>query len=222
MAQSNYNKQMQSARAIFLTCDQGEMIRRYGLAHDGAYLYLTFIGDGFRISRTDGGVEVSDGAGGFVPCGDFNTVMTLYDVLGHPAGTPRLAGAWCPLHGLQVTMSSPSDGTFTQRYADAFAGHADRLAGACRALGGTALEIAAGADAAVRLDLFPFFPVQFRFWDADDEFPAKIQLLWDRNALQFMHFETLYYAMGALLEKLLAAFRAAGGAEHTAEEGAGR
>ena len=92
-----------------------------------------------------------------------------------------------------------------QTYTIAFAGKAEALRQACQRLGGTGLQ-AAGADVYCRFELFPFFPLQFRFWDADDEFPAQIRPLWDRNSLQFMHFETLYYVMGAFLGKLLRLF----------------
>lgn len=50
--------------------------------------------------------------------------------------------------------------------------------------------------------MFSFFPVAFRFWEGDEEFSPVITLLWDKNSLDFMHFETLYYVMNHLLERL--------------------
>ena len=41
--------------------------------------------------------------------------------------------------------------------------------------------------------LFPFLPVVLRFWDADEEFPASMQILTDRNILDFMRYETLMF-----------------------------
>ena len=204
--ESNYDKTVRIAQQLFVTYDQSAMIARYGLEHDENYLYLTFIGDRCRISRQSGAVEVCTDTGRFAPCGDYNIVMSLYDVLCYPTGTPELAGEWCQLHSLQVTMSSPNADIFTQKYAAAFSGKTDALWRACQKLGGTRLPIAAGADVYCRFELFPFFPIQFRFWDADDEFPAQIRILWDRNSLQFMRFETLYYGMGAFLSKLLRLF----------------
>lgn len=206
IVESNYDKTARSARQLFVKYDQSAMIAVYGLEHDERYLYLTFIGDRCRISRQSGAVEVCADTGQFEPCGNYNVVMSLYDVLCRPVGTPGLSGEWCQLHSLQVTGSCPSADIFTEKYADAFAGKADALRQACQSLGGTQLPVAAGADVYCRFDLFPFFPLQFRFWDADDEFPAQIRLLWDRNSLQFMHFETLYYVMGAFLDKLLRLF----------------
>ena len=202
---SNYDKQVQMARGLFMKHDQEDMIQKYSLKHDKDYLYLIFMGDRYRISRETGEVEVSNETDTFTSCSNFNIIMTFYDILCYPKGIPLLANEWCPLYSLQATMSSPDANL--QNYADIFAGHPDRLWQACQKLGGARLSISAGADVYCQFDLFPFFPIQFRFWDADDEFPAKIQLLWDRNSLMFMHFETLYYVMGPLLDKLLLLFR---------------
>lgn len=212
--ESNYDKQVKMARDLFLKYDQEKMIERCDVEHDENYLYLDFIGDRYRISRTSGRVECLCGSAGreecpkktadeYVPCDNFNVVMTLYDALGYPKEKPRLAHEWCTLANLQAT-SSPSANIFNQKYADAFAGRTDRLLQVCKKIGGTQPQITAGADVCWQFDIFPFFPLQFRFWDRDEEFPAQIQLLWDRNALQFLHFETLYYLMGVLMNKLAA------------------
>ena len=202
--ESNYAKTVRISQELFVKYDQRAMIDRYGLEHDEEYLYLTFIGDRCRISRQSGAVELRTDTGRFESCVDYNIVMSLYDVLCCPTQTPELSGEWCQLHSLQVTMSSPNADIFNQKYADAFSGKVDALWRACQRLGGTRLPVAAGADVYCQFEVFPFFPIQFRFWDADEEFPAQIRLLWDRNSLQFMRFETLYYVMGAFLSKLLA------------------
>lgn len=203
--ESNYTKQVYMARELFMRYDQSVLIDRYGLENDGDYLYIIFFGDRYRIERAGGKVEVCTAPGQFALCEDYNIVMTIYDVLCHPQGKPELSGEWGPLYGLQATMSSPSADIFVQKYADIFAGQADLLWRACERTGGKKIPVAAGADVYWQFEVFPFFPLQFRFWDRDEEFPAQIRLLWDRNSLKFMHFETLYYVIGHLMKKLLAA-----------------
>ena len=39
-------------------------------------------------------------------------------------------------------------------------------------------------------------------WEGDDEFPPKLQMMWDRNAISFLHFETTFYLQGDLIERL--------------------
>ena len=46
------------------------------------------------------------------------------------------------------------------------------------------------------------FPVCLRFYDADEEFPASLQFLWDATALDFLYYETLWYVMDELTEEL--------------------
>lgn len=203
--ESNYDKQVEFSRSLFLTYDQREMIERYDLEHDGTYLYLTFVGDRYRIGRADGRVERMEPDGTSVPCRDYNVVMTLYDALCYPQGRPELAHEWCPLYALQVTMSSPSADLFNKKYEQRFTGRPEALRRACGRLGGKQPEEpAAGADVCWQFAVFPFLPVQLRFWDADEEFPAQLRFLWDRNTLKFLHFETVYYVIGHLLGKLAA------------------
>ena len=59
------------------------------------------------------------------------------------------------------------------------------------------------ADVCSKIPILPFFPVIFQFWEGDEEFAPKIMILWDRKALDFMHFETLYYVIGLLLQRLV-------------------
>ena len=57
-------------------------------------------------------------------------------------------------------------------------------------------------DVAYQLELFLFLPVVLRFWESDDEFPASLQVLVDRNILEYMHYETVMFAIGHLLQRV--------------------
>lgn len=219
----NYDRQVMIARELFLKYNWRAMAEKFQLKTDGEYAYILFLNQVYRISGKTGVIEKTEGicseddAAGtgkstecssaevqadYIECLDYNVVMTLYDVLCYSKDKPKLSGTWCPLHSLQVTMSSPDADIFTQKYADFFSGKADQLREACRKIGGRKPEIEAGADVCWEFDVFPFFPVQLRFWEKDEEFPAQIRILWDKNSLKFMHFETLYYCMHVLLEHL--------------------
>ena len=73
------------------------------------------------------------------------------------------------------------------------------LRNACISLSGKELE---KGDVAFKLNLFPFLPIIIRFWEADDEFPASLQILADRNTLDYMHYETLMFALTHLFSRL--------------------
>ena len=70
---------------------------------------------------------------------------------------------------------------------------------ACVTLGGVQ---GGRGDVAYRIPMFEFLPVQFAFWQSDEDFPADVQLLWDKNVLDYMHYETLWYAAGHLMKRL--------------------
>ena len=63
-------------------------------------------------------------------------------------------------------------------------------------------EKAGAGDVSYNLPVFQALKLRLSFWDADDEFPASLSLLWDENVLDFMRYETTFYAAGYLLDRL--------------------
>ncbi len=202
MKWNNYETMRDRMRPYFLTFDQQEMIRKFDLKHDEAYLYLRFCGSEYRIHRTSGVVERSED--GFCTCaqGDFNESMSIYDVLCCSKPNCRLSGEYAPsnsLKGIVFTGTQAGSTEGESKIAAFFDAHVDDLERACIAMGGVA---EGKGDLSYRLALFDFLPVRLSFWRADEEFPAEVRMLWDTNVLQYMHFETLFYAGGHLLKRL--------------------
>ncbi len=204
---SNYDKQSEDARGIFLTLDQEHIIQKLDLPHDADFLYLQMLDEAFRISRKTGEVEktlAADAANAKAVWErekTFETVMTLYDLLGYSKEHRCLSGEWCPVNALQVVGGPGTDSLYSS-YAEFYSGKVDALNEACRKIGGQKLAVPASADANYQVQVFPFFPAVFQFWDGDEEFPPKVSVLWDRNALSYLHFETIYYAQHHILKRL--------------------
>ena len=59
-------------------------------------------------------------------------------------------------------------------------------------------------DIGYSVHIFPDLPMCLKFYFGDEEFRPELILLWDRNSLQFLRYETLYYIAGCLREYLLA------------------
>ena len=199
----NYDKQVDIGRKIFMEYDQALLIRKFGLEADEQWIYLTYLNTPCRISRADGRIdELVEGV--WTECRDFSTVMTVYDLLCHHKGdaAPVLRHEWCTV-GTFIVTGVQNTGTFTGKYAAMFDGHLDELKAACMKLGGTLEKRMAGADVTCRIPVTPFFPVLLQFWEGDDEFPPKLMLLWDRNAMSFLHFETTFYLQGDIAQRLL-------------------
>ena len=199
---SNYDLQVDIGKKIFLDYDQEQMIRKYGLTADDAWIRLTYLNTPCRISRIEGSIEEYR-QGRWRPCRDYGTVMTIYDLLCYHKGVnpPALTGQWCSVGNFVVTGVTDT-GTFTGKYAEKFSGRREAIKAACQDLGGVLQPGMAGADVTCRFPVTSFFPVLLQFWEGDEEFPPKLMLLWDRNTDSFLHFETTFYLQGDLLDRL--------------------
>ena len=198
----NYELQVDIGKRIFLQYDQQEMIRKFRLAADEQYIFLTYLNAPCRIHREKGSVEEQI-SGQWQQCREFSTVMTIYDLLCYHKGeaAPELDGQWCAVGNFVVTGVTNTD-TFTKKYAQLFDGRLDGLKAASQKLGGVLQPAMAGADLTCRFPVMDFFPVLLQFWASDEEFPPKLLLLWDRNTDRFIHFETTFYLQGDLLHRL--------------------
>ena len=100
----NYEIAKERIRPEFLKYDQETMIRRFGLDHDGEYLYLDFCGERYRIQRSSGIVEKSaegtrDFQAGVLP-GNYEEVLSIYDILCYSRPEAALTGRWCLVNSL--------------------------------------------------------------------------------------------------------------------------
>ena len=189
----NYAIQAEDARLRFLTYDQTAMPVR----KDAEFLHLPFCGSEYRISRSDGHVFRQIG-GDWRSADSHGEVLTIFDYLCDAKPDRAAAGEFVSMaslgghiHGGLASSSGPLERAI-DRCPDAFRR-------ACEALGGTE---APGGDICFDLDLFPDLPVRLRFWHADEDFPPSLDLLWDRNTLQFLRYETTWFAAGVLRSRI--------------------
>ncbi len=198
---SNYEKMKNDMADVFLKYDQEKMIRKFGLGQDNDYLYIRCLEREYRIHRRNG--QVSWSRDGFLTeeKTDYNESMTIYDVLCCSKEGCHLAHEWVNVKSLSGirggTLEKGSD--FFEDAGKYFDGKIDALIRACEKLEGKKLE---KGDAAYELYLFPFLPLILRFWESDEEFPASLQILVDRHILDYMHYETLMFAISHVLRRV--------------------
>lgn len=192
----NYARALEHARELFLKWDQQRMIQRCRLRYDEKYLYLNYLGDGWRIERSSGVVRrMADGAEA-----NFSQALSIYDYLCRTEDLPELTGRFCKVNSLpHVAQASPSAGELHRPYADFFQQHIPALK---RALGEVGLSAYPKGDAACLFAVFDGFNAVFQFWEADEDFGPSVGFLWDENAQGYLKFETIYYVMDCFLEKL--------------------
>ena len=145
---------------------------------------ITHFGRDYRIDARTGAVEAADG-------GDVrrNAALNVYTLLNYCRDDAANTGRWVPFR--DVPGAGPFAPAFQkgvlQPFAATFAGKADALRRAAAALGGTPLP---GSDAGFTLRAFDCIPMQFLFWDCDDEFPAQGNILFDYGVTGFIHVES--------------------------------
>ena len=205
MGKTNYELTLERMPAEFLKYDQRRMIDGFHLEHDAAYLYLPFLARRYRVGRQSGVIEWTENGTDYFP-GGFEDSMTVYDLLCCAKEGRSLSGRFCRAENLPGAAygADPAKGMM-----DPFAALCDRapekLARACRELGGVDMGM---GELSFRLPLFDFLPVIVQFWSSDEEFPPVFKLMWDKNTLQYLKFETVCYAAIFLTQRLRAKMEA--------------
>lgn len=194
---TNFEQLAALGKPIFLRYDQKTMIRQYGLTANATEILVYYCGEHFRIVRETGDVLCKDGT----PAGP-DVMLTVFDMLCKDTEPTGLAGNWRPVRSLPgAGQTNPDDAVFSDRYTKLFEQHQDALRAVCETLGGKPFPV---GDVAYEIPVFRWLPLVFQFWEGDDEFPSAIRFLWDENTLQYLHFETTFYLMIHLLERMAA------------------
>lgn len=198
---SNYEKMKNDMADVFLKYDQEEMIRKFSLESNQKYLFIHFAGKKYRIHRFTGAVSWSKDSFQTEEKAGYNEVMTIYDVLCYSKKNCCLANEWINIGSLSAVQGGTlaKGSNFFQNAGEYFDGKTEALARACENLQGRKLN---KGDVAYELDLFPFLPLILRFWESDEDFPASLQILVDKNILDYMHYETLMFAITHMLNCL--------------------
>lgn len=193
---NNYETMKLQMRDEFLKYDQGTMIEKFGLRSDDENNYITFFGTEYAVDRYTGDVRSERGEAGY------NEAMTLYDVLCYSKPHCKASGRMINMGSLSTiqggSMKREGDGLFG-RYEAAFDQRDEALSAACAKLGGVP---GGKGDVAYRIPMFPFLDVMLQYWDSDDESPASLQLFVDDKMIDFMHYETVWFALSHLLERI--------------------
>ena len=194
----NYQIQATQAKKHFLTYDQQELIDRCRLSYDVDYLYLTFLSEPYRICRKSGDMQRKH-SGVWIDADCFGEIMTILDWLCDSRPDRYITGRFLNIvtqghyfhRNLQESEKDPD--------ADFFAANAQAFCRACQALG---VQPMTGADIGYTIELLDGVKIFVKLWYADDEFPAKIVCLWEENVLQYIRYETTWFAIGLLLERI--------------------
>ncbi|MBQ6799158.1 MAG: DUF3786 domain-containing protein [Oscillospiraceae bacterium] len=192
---ANFDRLAELGKPIFLRHDQTALLRKYRLEADAGAIYVRYCGERYAIDRLTANVTASDGtaAGPAV-------TLTVFDMLCHTEQAFAPVGEWRTTNMLPgCGQSNPDDTLLNRRLTARFEENTEAIREACRRLGGKPFPV---GDVAWELPVFDWFSVVFQFWLGDEEFPSAVRFLWDKSTLQYLHYETLYYIMGHILQTL--------------------
>lgn len=197
----NYEIFRMQALQRFLTFDQAPLIRRLNLTFDDQWIYIPYLGTQYRLHRTEPAMDRQTDTDWFpASC---NETLTICDLLCHTTEPICLSGQYCSLESLNRVKGGTASATlgrgFYQKTADFFDGKEALLKKACEFYGGTP---GGKGDVAYTIPLSSGIGVHISYYGSDDEFPAQLSLFFDRDICQYLHYETLYYAAGHLLQCL--------------------
>lgn len=196
---NNYLLQAAQAKQYFLTYDQEALIRKLGLEYDAYYLYPVLFSRRYRLSRKTGDLEREE-RGLWQDANTHGEVMTLLDLICDSKENRSVSGRWKNMadfgHAFHQNLLEERDPN-----AELFQSRPGDFRRACEALGGTPLPI---GDIAYAIGVFDDLKLAVQLWFGDEEFPASLRFLWDENALQYLKYETMYFARNLLLERLKA------------------
>jgi len=150
------------------------------------HLTLRYFGRKYGLRLSDFSIVPMEGDGLIAQ----NTRLTIYTLLWYCKPDAHLTGDFRPFEALKG--AGPFGPAFKkgviEPFAAAFSGKTDALKQACTALGGKKLPI---SDVGFQINAFDCIPVQFYFWDGDDEFPAQANILFDYSCTDFIHVESI-------------------------------
>ena len=193
----NYAITAARVRQLFAEYDQQALARKVGAKLDGEYFYVDFLSERYRIHRLTGDISRFHGDA-WVEANSFGEVLTLMDLICDSREDRHPTGNWKNMrdfgHGFHQQLLEQRD-----PWAERFQEQPEMFAKACEALGGEKYPL---GDVAYAIPVFGDLRMLIQLWFGDEEFPAQLRYLWDENALQYLKYETMFYAVPLVLKRI--------------------
>ena len=183
---SNYIKLCDEWAEKFLQMEKKELMNRLPeLKEEDGYLKITHFGVPFGIRLDNGRIDRLDGRAK----ANTTEMLNIYTLLGYVKENAIFMDNWVPMTDLRNARPfGPANKIgVTDVFAATFSGHTKELENAFEKLNGLRLPL---GDVGYQIDAFSCEPMQFYFWDCDDEFEAQANILFDYSATDYNHVES--------------------------------
>ena len=129
----------------------------------------------------------------------FGEVMTILDWLCDSNAMRCISGNWVSMadlgRGIHSRLHEGNSAAARQ-----FSENSQCFEKACLALKGKVFD---SADMSYAIELLDGLQVRLQLWHGDEEFAPRLHLLWDANTLQYIRYETTWFAAGLLIDRIL-------------------
>ena len=194
----NYRLQVEDAKKHFLRYDQQKLVKKLKLKQDEDYLYTEMLRKQYRIHCRTGQVQRLEDA--WLETNGHGEVMTLLDLVCDSREDRFPTGRWQNMTAFGALFHRSLMEDQADPFAQAIQDSPATFRQACEALGGTP---GPGADISFALPFFEGLQVAIQFWEGDEEFPPRVRWLWDENALMYLKYETMWFALALLKSRIL-------------------
>lgn len=196
MKNSNYELQRDAWAQKILTLDIDLLCRKLPeLQREEECLLLWHFGRKIALNLCDGTLSsVSDGK----PL-SLNLCFNIYTLLWYVKEHAMQSGNWVSFADLKnASPYAPAfQRTVLKSLAATFSGNEEALENAVKILRGSRIN-----QNSYFLPAFACIPMRLQFWDGDEEFPAQANLLFDKNATDFIHVESIVTIASEALSQL--------------------
>jgi hypothetical protein len=119
---------------------------------------------------------------------DITPKLNIYTLFWYCSPNALRSGEWAAFRDLKdgAPFSAAFQSGIHEPLAATFTGNGDCLVSAVQKLRGQRLP-----DNSFVIPAFDCIPVKLNFWDADDEFPAQANILFDKSATDYIHVESI-------------------------------
>lgn len=184
---SNYDKLSEEWRLKFLEMDK-ELVKKKlpEIRQENDIFLITHFGEQYGVSLKDGTIFLVNQRERPVSNG---VKMDIYNLFWYSKENAFFMNRWVPFR--DVRGASPFTPAFERNvlrpFAKTFEGHVEELKKAAEAIGGTSVK---QGDAGYIILAFDCIPMQYLFWDGDDEFSAQANILYDYSVTDYIHVES--------------------------------
>ena len=190
----NYAMMLNAARQHFLEYDVELLAARKGVTDRGDHLHTRFFAEDVRIDKHTGHITVGGRDAGFVEG------LSIYDWLCDSRPEACAAEEFCTVSSLPGVLAGGSGLMMcAPRLAAMINAAPETFKQCCVRLEGTGVPF---GDIGFRLPIFSNLAMVLKFYFSDEEFAPTLTFLWDKNSLQFVRYETVYYIAGCLERRL--------------------